>query len=161
MKYIEHRPSPALLKYLEVIWCVSDDETAPAPAQAERVLPDGCIEWIFHLGAPFQRCINGTFELQGRSFVVGELTQFILLQATGPTATMGVRFRPGGAYRFMPAPLTLLTDETVPTEDVWGPEGKHLEGAVLEAPTDIERIRLIETFLLGRLHLKAARPRFE
>lgn len=57
MKYSEHRPSPALAKYLEVIWFVSEDkDTAPAPNLSERVLPDGCIEWIFHLGAPFRRC---------------------------------------------------------------------------------------------------------
>ena len=107
MKYIEHRPSPALAKHLEVIWFVSEDyEAATAPSLPERILPDGCIEWIFHLGAPFQRCIRHEWKVQPRSFVVGELTGFILLQPNGPTSTMGVRFRPGGAYRFIPLPFT-------------------------------------------------------
>lgn len=161
MNYSEHRPSPALAKYLEVIWFVSEDESAPAPDLSERVLPDGCIEWIFHLGTPFRRCINGDWEVQPRSFVVGELTRFILLQATGPTATMGVRFRPGGAYRFLPAPLHLLTDETVRTDDVWGDDGKYLEEAVLEAASDAARKDLIESFLLRRLRVTAPRHRFD
>jgi len=160
MKFAEYQPSPALSKYLEVIWCVSDERGVPTP-QAERVLPDGCIEWIFHLRAPFQRQISSSFELQQRSFVVGELTQFILVQPTGPTLTMGVRFRPGGAYRFMPAPLDLFTDETVSTEDVWGIEGKDLETTVLAEPSQRQRQRLIENFLLSRLHQTPARPRFE
>lgn len=160
MKFTESHPSPALAKYLEVIWCVSD-EAGTADAPPERVLPDGCIEWIFHLAAPFQRQINGDFELQQRSFVVGELTQFILVQPTGPTLAMGVRFRPGGAYRFMPAPLNLLTNETVSTEDVWGSAGKYLEAAVLAEPAQLGRQRLVENFLLGRLHRTAERPRFE
>lgn len=163
MNYTEHRPTPALAKYLEVIWFVSGEgnTTTDTATQYERVFPDGCIEWIFHLGAPFLRSLNGRWERQRRSFVVGELTQFILLQATGPTATMGVRFRPGGAYRFMPAPLNLLTDETVPTEDVWGTEGKYLEEAVLAGRNDIERRNLIEDFLLARLHNTSPRPRFD
>jgi AraC-like DNA-binding protein len=160
MKFAEFPPSPALTKYLEVIWCVSD-EAGASEAPPERVLPDGCIEWIFHLATPFQRQLDRGFELQQRSFVVGELTQFILVQPTGPTLTMGVRFRPGGAYRFMPTPLNLLTDETVSTEDVWGNEGKYLEAAVLGEPSQLGRQRLIEAFLLARLHRTAARPRFE
>lgn len=160
MKYAEHPPSPALANYLEVIWFVSEDDAA-APDLAERVLPDGCIEWIFHLGAPFRRFVNGAWEVQPRSFVVGELTRFILLQPTGPAATMGVRFRPGGAYRFMPAPLHLLTDETVRTDDIWGLEGKYLEEAVLAARTDNLRKDLIEGFLLSRLQVTSPRPRFD
>lgn len=160
MQYTEHPPSHVLANYLEAFWFVVD-EGVTAASGTERVLPDGCIEWIFHLDSPFQRLVGGTFETQCRSFVVGELTQFILLRSTGRTNTFGVRFRPGGAYRFMPTPLNLLTDETVATEDIWGTEGRFLEDAVLEAASDQERIRLIEQFLLSRLHLTAARPRFE
>ncbi|HEV7395607.1 MAG TPA: helix-turn-helix domain-containing protein [Pyrinomonadaceae bacterium] len=160
MHYCEHSPSPVLARYLEAFWFVTD-QGASAPSGPERVLPDGCIEWIFHLDSPFQRLVSETFETQCRSFVVGELTQFILLQPTGRTNTMGVRFRPGGAYRFMPTPLNLLTDETVATEDIWGMDGKFLEEAVLEAANDLERIELIEQFLIARLHITAARPRFE
>src|SRR6266436_5538474 len=93
------------------------------PASPKEFWPDGCLEWIFHLGAPFRRWLNGRWELQPRSFVVGELTRFILLQPNGPVGTMGVRFRPGGAYRFLPLPVHLLTDESVPTVDVWGRDG--------------------------------------
>jgi AraC-like DNA-binding protein len=161
MNYAEHRPSPALAKYIEAIWFVSENTPAATPSLAERVLPDGCIEWIFHLGAPFRRFNDGAWEVQPRSFVVGELTGFILLQAIGPTATMGVRFRPGGAYRFMPAPLHLLTDETVRTDDIWGPAGKYLEEAILTARADNHRKDLIEGFLLSRLRVTAPRPRFD
>jgi AraC-like DNA-binding protein len=162
MQYIEYPPTSGLAKHLETIWFISEEGHTPAKSTPfDRVLPDGCIEWIFHLGAPFQRSFSRGWELQGRSFVVGELTRFILLQATGPTATMGIRFRPGGAYRFIKAPLNLLTNETVPTEDVWGPEGKYLEDAVLNTSSDAERMMLVQTFLLERHHTTSSRPRFD
>ena len=161
MQYIEHRPSTTLADYLACVWFVRDHEASAASRPAERVLPDGCIEWIFHLGAPFERWTPAEgWQLQARSFVVGELTQFLLLQPSGPAAVMGVRFKPGGAYRFLTLPLDLLTDKTIATEDVWGPGARYLEEAVLSARTDAERTRLVEGFLLQRL-LISARPRFD
>jgi AraC-like DNA-binding protein len=160
MRYTEHQPSPSLADQLECFWFVSDD--APPHKAEERVLPDGCVEWIFHLGAPFHHWteIEG-WRLQPRSFVVGELTQFLLLQPTGLVATMGVRFRPGGAYRFLPLPLDLLTDNAVPTGDIWGRAGTYLEDEVLNARTDLERTRVVERFLIGRLLNAAPRQRFD
>jgi len=161
MNYREHQPSPVLAKYLECFWFVSDAGIATTNGVAERVLPDGCVEWIFHLGTPFCRWLNGCWALQPCSFVVGELTRFILLQPSGPVATMGVRFRPGGAYRFLPVPLDLLTDEAVSTSNIWGREGRFLEEAVIDAANDLERQRLIEKFLAARLLNASSRPQFE
>jgi AraC-like DNA-binding protein len=149
-----------LAEHLECFWFVSDDDASPMTRASERVLPDGCLEWIFHLGAPFRRWTPAeNWELQPCSFVVGELTQFLLLQPTGPVTTMGMRFRPGGAYRFVPFPLAALTDSAVPTEEIWGCEGKYLEEAVLTARSHVERTRLVQGFLLSRL--AAPRPRFD
>lgn len=151
---------PALAEHLECLWFVADDDASPTPRASERVLPDGCLEWIFHLKAPFRRwTLAGEWELQPCGFVVGEFTQFFLLQPTGPVATMGVRFRPGGAYRFVPFPLAALTDRAIPTEEIWGREGKYLEEAVLTARSHAERTRLVQGFLLSRL--AAPRPRFD
>jgi AraC-like DNA-binding protein len=162
MNYTERQPSPTLSRYLEAFWFVyGGGEISSASDQTERVLPDGCIEWIFHLGDPFQRFVDGDWQVQRRSFVVGEMTKFILLQATGRTTTMGVRFRPGGAYRFLPAPLNLLTDQTVTTDELWGREGTFLEEAVVAAPTDLCRLELIESFLLKRLQATSPRLRFD
>ena len=160
MRYTEHRAVAALAEHLECVWFVADDDASPTTRAAERVLPDGCLEWIFHLGAPFRRWTPARgWEFQPCSFVVGELTQFLLLQPTCPVATMGVRFRPGGAYRFLPFALSALTDNAVPTEEIWGREGKYLEEAVLSARSHVERKQLVEGFLLSRL--AAPRPRFD
>jgi AraC-like DNA-binding protein len=168
MRYTEHGPSPELAQHLECVWFLSATDSSPATGASERVLPDGCVEWIFHLGAPFQRSITigptgtpGEWERQPRSFVVGELTRFLLLQPTGDVAVMGVRFRPGGAYRFLPFPLSDFTDSTVPIGDVWGHQGTYLEEAILEARNNMQREQLVEQFLLQQLVATSSRPRFE
>jgi AraC-like DNA-binding protein len=162
MRYWEQRPASVLAQHLECFWFVSDTNASSSVATAERVLPDGCLEWIFHLGAPFQRAtLSGEWEAQPRSFVVGELTRFLLLKPSGRIEIMGVRFKPGGAYRFLPFPLDTLTDNQIPTTEVWGREGTHLEEAVLEASSDNERQRLVEEFLLRKLERTTRRPRLE
>jgi AraC-like DNA-binding protein len=166
MQYTEQRPSPSLAEHLECFWFLSDTDSSAAIGTSERVLPDGCVEWIFHLGTPFQRRINttsniGEWERQPRSFIVGELTRSILLQPAGDVAVMGVRFRPGGAYRFLPFSLRDFTDCTVPTGDVWGREGNYLEEAVLEARHNMQRQQLVEDFLYRQLVTTNPRPRFD
>ena len=160
MRYTEHRPLSALAEHLECLWFVADEDASPATCAPERVLPDGCLEWIFHLGAPFRRWTPAReWEVQPCSFIIGELTQFLLLQPSGPVATMGVRFRPGSAYRFLPFALTALKDNAVSTEEIWGREGKTLEEAVLTARSHVARKQLVESFLLSRL--APPRPRFD
>jgi AraC-like DNA-binding protein len=160
VNYIERKPQPALSEHVECFWFASSNaEPGGAP---ERVLPDGCLEWIFHLGAPFRR-LNPAheWELQPRSFVVGELTRFILLQPTGPVDTMGVRFRPGGAYRFLPFPVDLLTDSFVSTGNIWGRDGEYLEERVLSVRSHQDRQQAVETFLISRLPDSEPRRRFD
>jgi AraC-like DNA-binding protein len=162
MRYAEQRAAAGLAQHLECFWFVSDSDGSAVGGQVERVLPDGCMEWIFHLGAPFQRAtLSGEWERQPRSFVVGELTRFLLLQPTGRIEIMGVRFKPGGAYRFLPFPLDRFTDNTIPTADVWGRDGTDLEEAVFEATSDRQRQKLVEEFLLAKLETTAPRPRLE
>ncbi len=161
MLYTEHQPSTLLGRHLECVWFAVDDDSADSVKAEQKVLPDGCIEWVFHLGDRFRRKECGEWLLQPQSFVVGEMTRYLILQPTGRLRTMGVRFRPGGAYRFLPFPVIDLTDQVVETGDIWGSEGANLEDAVLTASTDVERMRLVEDFLLGRLRVVDPRPRFE
>ena len=161
MRYREYQPCSALAPYIECLWFVSDDH-ASVQRPSEQVLPDGCIEWIFHLQDRFESRLGpGKWQVQPQSFVVGPLTRFLLLQPSGRIHTMGVRFRPAGAYRFIPSALDALTDEIVPTADIWNGAGTALEDAVLSAPCDDTRRVLLETFLLKQLARIAPRLRFE
>lgn len=162
MRYREEQPTASLAQHLECFWFVSESDVTAKTGATERVLPDGCLEWIFHLGVPFQRAMfAGEWERQPRSFVVGQLTRFLLLQPQGRVEIMGVRFKPGGAYRFLPFPLESLTDNNIPTAEVWGREGAELEDAVLEVSSDPRRQQLVEEFLLRRLQRTAPRRRLE
>ena len=162
MRYWEQSPCLPLAQHVECFWFLANDNDATTRIDAERVFPDGCLEWIFQLADLFQRSsLSGDWETQPRSFVVGQLTRFLLLQPTGRVEIMGVRFKPGGAYRFLPLPLDCLTDRNVATSDVWGRSGSYIEGAVLEVSDNVRRQKLVEKFLLNQLQRTTQRPRLE
>ncbi|HLA12888.1 MAG TPA: helix-turn-helix domain-containing protein [Pyrinomonadaceae bacterium] len=160
LDYREHKLPPPLDRYVECAWFVSDTTASASPA--ERILPDGCIEWIFHLGLPFEYLTAaGEWQVQPRSFVVGELTRFLMLKPASRPNVMGIRFRPRGAYRFFPLPLTHLTDRVVSTSDIWRVSSNELEDRICSPGTDQDRMRVIEGFLLRAFSSTSARPLFE
>src|SRR5215471_3385981 len=162
MNYSEHRPGAALAPWIECAWFASGATVRPAAAP-ERVLPDGCVEWVFHFGDPFLRwSADGRSEKQPSSFVVGEMTRPLFVSPSGRVSTMGVRFRPGAAYRFLPVPLEDLTDSAVPTADLWRAEGRDLENSLHESRGEEDRLAAIAGFLLGRLSRESSkRPRLD
>jgi AraC-like DNA-binding protein len=148
VKYAEHRVRPSLAARVECIWVAEDDDPGPAPP--ERVLPDGCVEWIFHFGAPYSDDSGGGASVQPRSLVVGPMIRPMRIAATGPVSTLGVRFRPGGAAGLLPVPLEQLTGRTADTRDLWGADGRRIEDAVTDARSLGERLEALERFLDAR-----------
>lgn len=74
MIYVERPPPAALAKFVECLWVVR----APIARQKrtpERILPDGCPEWIIHAGDPFERLREGRWIPQATSFLAATLSR--------------------------------------------------------------------------------------
>jgi AraC-like DNA-binding protein len=130
--YREHVPSPALREWVECFWTRRD---AAPPANAQRVLPDGCADLVFDLGA-------------GDADVVGTMTRPLVIPPGEASEFLGVRFRPGRAAAFLRLPLAELTDARVPLTDVWKTWDGRIDIASLEAELlkrlDPERDRRVD-----------------
>jgi len=93
--YRELAPPPALAPYVDRFW--TSDPTPAGPAR--RILPDGCVDILI--------------ELDGDAMsvhVVGTMTRSIVVPAYARGAIVAVRFRPGGAPRFLRVDADELTD---------------------------------------------------
>jgi AraC-like DNA-binding protein len=150
MDYREVLPAPPLRRFLECFWFLSAENEGGAAA--EPVLPDGCTELIVHFGDPFRRVTAaGDSEAQPRAFFVGEMTRPLLVEPSRRVGTMGIRFRPGGAFPFLGFPLSELSDCVVALDVLWGRAARDLEETLLETRSDTARIAIAEVFLLKRL----------
>ncbi len=148
--YKEFQPHPLLARYIKCYWILEGHKKLPSP-KAERILPDGCMELIFHLNDPVKRQTVDSFETQPRSFVSGQIRRYILLEPTGQLGVMGIRFQPAGAAAFFRVPMLELAEQTVGLDLIWGNPGKELESRVMETRTHCERVRQMEAWLIRQI----------
>ncbi|MGH9755639.1 MAG: AraC family transcriptional regulator [Blastocatellia bacterium] len=157
VRYREFQPAPSLSNHVECLWLLESSDQGESATQ-ERILPDGCFELILNFGAPFrERKEAGRSELQPSRFVVGQMTQPVLVSPTGPVQLLGIRFAPGGALPFFPIPPGELTNRITPLEDVAGALDRELSGRAYEARELAEKIGIVETLLIKQMNAKEER----
>lgn len=108
-RYREVAPPAHLAADVECLWVVE----AGAGHPAYRVLPDGCMDVVVQPGA------GGAVRLD----VVGAMTRHQEIALGAGERVLGLRFRPGMGYRYLPLPAAELADRVVPLDAVgasWG-----------------------------------------
>jgi AraC-like DNA-binding protein len=151
LRYLEYPPTPLLARHVKCFW-VMEDADAVVKAKVDRIVPDGCPELVIHYGSVFTEVgPAGRPLFQPRSLFAGQLTRPLLLKSTGPVATIGVRFLPGGAVPFLGLTMHEVLDRRLPLEMVWGSATNRLEECIWAARTDQERVSILERYLAQRL----------
>jgi AraC-like DNA-binding protein len=145
--YTEQAPPPRLASLVECVW--TSRASLPAGAAFEtRVLPDGCMDVLFDL-----RDARGTGgSVDGpRSYVVGAMRTPLHVRMAGSVDLLGIRFRPGGATPFVPAPVGELADRSVGLDALWGAGAAAEMEERLHAAPIAARPRLAMEMLTARL----------
>ncbi|WP_317204040.1 helix-turn-helix transcriptional regulator [Janthinobacterium sp.] len=134
----EHRreaPSAPLRALVEHYWYVSWDMRG-LPAQRQETLPHPNVQMVFEAGA-------------GR--IYGVQTERFVRLLEGRDQVFGVKFRAGGFYPFLGAPVSTLADRALPVDEVFGAGAATLAGRILGAADMAARVAIAEDFLLARL----------
>jgi AraC-like DNA-binding protein len=116
MNYRTYAPAPVLRPFVRALWSLEGDDPAPA---ADRILPDGCMELVFHLGTPFSSWDDDGREAgQPAALLVGQQTHALRVRPSQRAAVVGVRFHPGGAWPFLRVPQHQLCGRLPALADV-------------------------------------------
>lgn len=149
MNYQTYPPGDELNGFVKCYWTL--ESPAGEHPQKQRIVPDGCMEMIFHYGGLYRQFVNGGTILQPRCFVIGQLTEPLEIMPTGSTGIFSARFHPEGFMPFATMPIRQMENTAVPLEQLYGAEGALLGGKMQGAASAAERIVILEQFLLGRL----------
>lgn len=123
-----------LAAWVERHWVVSW-ELPPGRADAATLLPHPCVNLVLD---------------RGRLMVAGVGRDRFSYPLAGRGRVFGVKFRPGAFQPFLGAPVSRLTERTVPAGEVWGAAAGELE-AVLAATSEVAAlIDAAEEFLRRR-----------
>jgi hypothetical protein len=152
----EYAVDPALAAFVKSVWSLESDGRVCEPAR-ERILPDGCVELVFHFNDPFRSYFaNGDSAVQPRSFVVGQMKRFLEIEPAGRAGFVAVRFLARGAYLFFHRPLSEVAAGVVDLEDLWPGRAREWTEQLALARSMTARVRLVrddefvETFALSQ-----------
>jgi AraC-like DNA-binding protein len=134
-RYQEFPASLRFAAHIECFWLHSSVKPVPC----FRVLPDGCADIIFERP-------GGT---RGRGLIaVGTMTQAQSFALRPRQFTLGVRFRPAMASRFLRVASSEIVDGFIALDDAWGEaRARRLFEQLAESASPREAIGRIETSL--------------
>jgi AraC-like DNA-binding protein len=123
--------------------------------EKERLLPDGTVELVINLREDRIRVYESQhpdrFHTIPGCVVSGPRSEFFIIDTEGEAATIGVHFKPGGAFPFFRMPPGELTNQSVALECLWGAGSARLRERLLSAPTPGDKFRVLECCLLEEL----------
>jgi AraC-like DNA-binding protein len=150
MSYKAYTPNIDVAAFVKCYWTL--DTPKEIKPEKQRIVPDGCVEMIFEYGDSYRQYrSDGSFFIQPKCFVFGQITEPLEIEATGETGIFAVRFHPEGFIPFATIPIIEMENRPVPLAELFGKDGIRLEKEVLSVQTTVERIEIIERFLLERL----------
>lgn len=138
--YREAPPSPPLSPFIVCFWGM---EQCPGSGSGtgHRVVPDGCMDMLFQW-LPDGRIV--------RSSLCGAFgTPFDALPSSRLVRCFGIRFFPGGLYRFLRIPAAEFTDRLFPLEDIPGTASSVLAERLSRCRSFEEQTVIAERHLLN------------
>lgn len=146
MNYNTFDPNDNLSDFIKCYWSLEAPKAINPEKQ--RIVPDGCMEMIFHYGDFYKQYLtDATSILQPKCFVFGQITQPLDIEPTGKTGIFAVRFLPNGFEPFTEFPIHAMENKAVPLIELFGEEANKLENEVLNASSNEERVKILDGFL--------------
>ncbi len=145
-------PRPPLSEFIKVLWYW---DGYCQPHARERLLPDGSMTIAFNLGQRHPP-LGGTedsshCDVTSGQVICGARSQFMVSDTANMVTTLGIQFKPGGAFPFLRLPASELNDQCLPLEDVFGAAAQSLHDRLLEAATPEAKFAEAEQWLLSQV----------
>lgn len=128
------------------------EQIAPGRDLVERVLPDGSVHLIFHLGdAPADAGGAGWPAL-----AAGATAAPTVVRLRGRVEGLTVTLRPGAAADLLGVPAGEISGSSAALQDLWRGEARELIERLAGAPDDATRVALLQAALQRRLRERDA-----
>jgi len=146
--FLRFAPPDVLAPYIQCFWVINSVQPLVHSRQ-ETLYPDGGSSIIFNFGSPYE--LNGNLHTE-QVLYQGSCNQRALIGFDGVVNAIGVRFTPGGAYRFLGIPMSELHQREFPLADlgISGLDSLHEQLTVL--PSLTARLNHLTQWLLTLLN---------
>ena len=143
MLYERIIPPESLSHLVDCYWVVENEDTAIEP---QKIIPDGFPEIIFHYRDPYRINISGTWEAQSRKLLAGQIRNHFMLENTGASGMIGIKFKPDALTKLFDFPMNTITEKVVSLDDVLQKEFESVSGIMLTELPYSEKVELLNQF---------------
>jgi AraC-like DNA-binding protein len=149
MNYARISPEIGLEKIIECYWFADSDDKLP---RTEKIIPDGFPEIIFHFGDAYQINLHGTWQLQSKNLLAGQIKKYFYLQNTGASGMVGVKLKPSAVAQLYNVDMAALTDQVVNLNEILGNEFSAIDTAILNKLPQQEILEMLNTYFREMLN---------
>ncbi len=151
MLYLTYAPRPPINEFVDYFWLFEGGQTA----RKERIVPSGTIELVINLRDDEVRIYDREQPEKHSRFsgavLSGTYSSIFVVDASQHESMLGVHFKPGGAFPFLGALASELTDAHVNLEDLWDRSALELRERLCTLSKYQERFQVMEEVLTCRL----------
>lgn len=148
MVFKKYAPTSELKHIIAYHWTL--ETTSEDNHDTYRFVPDGFVDWIFHLGTPWQCSFPDQQEhsVTGQFHVFGQIKKYVDLNVSnGQVNLFGVKFYPWVAKTIWKTDMYYLTNACNNIDDLELPRIHELQEKVILSDSTASRIHHIETYL--------------
>ncbi len=139
MIFRHHKPAPLLAEFVDLVWFYECSD--PPPHRTERILPSGDMGIVIDLrDTPSSGAI-----------LCGAYSEYFTLDTAQQAHTLGIQFKPGGAFPFLKIPAGEFEGTNAALSDVWGSRATELRERLLTATSVDDRFRMVDQALLAMM----------
>ncbi len=155
MLYIERKPALQLRRFVRSLWYVS---TPSVGHRHERVLPSGCAQIVLSLSRGFLTdCLDGGSEQRtAPALMVGQRSVYEIISTSDFVDLAGVLFVPGALPALVADRSDLLSNRSVPLDQVWRGYTDTLRSRMLEGSSPEARLHILEDCLAAAFLMRDA-----
>ncbi len=151
MVYLTYAPGPPINEFVDYFWLFEGGQIA----RKERIVPSGTIELVMNLRDDEVRIHDPEQPEQYSRFsgavISGTYSKIFVVDAMQHKSMLGVHFKPGGAFPFLGASASELTDAHADLSDLWGRTAIEFRERLCAVNTDRKRFEIVEEILTSRL----------
>ena len=147
MLYDRIEPEFSLANLIDCYWVIESDDCTP---NRQQIIPDGFPEVIFHYRDPYRINISGEWELQNRKLLAGQIRNHFLLENTGSSGMIGIKFKPAGVTQLFGINMQNLTDKVVDLDSVLESEFHFISEFLLSPAPYFEKVDRLNQFFVEK-----------
>jgi AraC-like DNA-binding protein/glutaredoxin-related protein len=152
MQYQFLKPSRNLQPFIKNYWILEDDNVSETPCK-QRIFPNGFAEMVFYYGDKYVNIYsNGKSEFVPFLQITGQKKDFYDVKPTGKIGLIAITFKPDAIKLFLNIPASEIENTFISFKDIYGSKINELECMLQTSTNNLQRIRLIEDFLIKQIN---------